>query len=110
MKSVVEDIKKGSFKPVYLFYGEEAYLKQQYKNRLKDASSSGRGYHQSEHLQWKRHRCRGNDRTGGYHAFFAEHRLLLRGQPGSLRTLTSSWQNTSRPYQRKPSCCLWKVK
>ena len=31
MKSVVEDIKKGSFKPVYLFYGEEAYLKQQYK-------------------------------------------------------------------------------
>ena len=37
MKSVVEDIKKGSFKPVYLFYGEEAYLKQQYKNRLKDA-------------------------------------------------------------------------
>ena len=35
MKSVVEDIKKGSFKPVYLFYGEEAYLKQQYKNRLK---------------------------------------------------------------------------
>lgn len=37
MKSVVEDIKKGSFKPVYLFYGEEAYLKQQYKNRLKNA-------------------------------------------------------------------------
>mgnify|MGYP000511945136 CR=1 FL=1 len=45
MKSVVEDIKKGSFKPVYLFYGEEAYLKQQYKNRLKKCSSSGRGYY-----------------------------------------------------------------
>ena len=37
MKSVVEDIKKGSFKPVYLFYGEEAYLKHQYKNKLKNA-------------------------------------------------------------------------
>lgn len=37
MKSVAEDIKTGKFKPVYLFYGEEAYLKQQYKKRLKNA-------------------------------------------------------------------------
>ncbi len=37
MKSLNEDIKKGSFRPVYLLYGEEDYLKNRYKNRLRDA-------------------------------------------------------------------------
>lgn len=34
MKSLNEDIKAGQFKPVYLLYGEEAYLKKQYKDKL----------------------------------------------------------------------------
>ena len=34
MKSLNEDIKTGQFKQVYLLYGEEAYLKKQYKDRL----------------------------------------------------------------------------
>ena len=34
MKSLNEDIKTGSFKQVYLLFGEEVYLKNQYKNRL----------------------------------------------------------------------------
>lgn len=34
MKTIQEDIKSGNFKQAYLFYGEEAYLKQQYKNNL----------------------------------------------------------------------------
>lgn len=77
MKSVVEDIKKGSFKPVYLFYGEEAYLKQQYKNRLKDAVLpdgdtinlsiySGKGIDVKEMIA-----------QADTMPFFAEHRLLL---------------------------------
>lgn len=37
MKSLNEDIKSGKFKSVYLLYGEEAYLKKQYKNRLTKA-------------------------------------------------------------------------
>ena len=37
MKNLNEDIKNGSFQPVYLLYGEETYLKNQYKNRLKNA-------------------------------------------------------------------------
>ena len=109
MKSVVEDIKKGSFKPVYLFYGEEAYLKQQYKNRLKNAVLpegdtinlsiySGKGIDVKEMIA-----------QADTMPFFAEHRLLLIEDSGFF-TLFSSWQNSSRPYQRKPSCCLWKVK
>jgi len=37
MKSLIEDIKKREFKQVYLFYGEETYLKALYKNKLRDA-------------------------------------------------------------------------
>ena len=37
MKSIQEDIKTGNFKQAYLLYGEEAYLKQQYKNKMKAA-------------------------------------------------------------------------
>lgn len=37
MKTIDEHIKKGQFKKVYLFYGTEAYLKKQYKDKLKDA-------------------------------------------------------------------------
>ena len=34
MKNIQEDIKTGNFKQAYLLYGEEAYLKQQYKHNL----------------------------------------------------------------------------
>lgn len=34
MKTIQEDIKTGNFKQAYLLYGDEAYLKQQYKHNL----------------------------------------------------------------------------
>lgn len=37
MKSIQEDIKNQDFKKVYLFFGEEGYLKQQYKQKLLEA-------------------------------------------------------------------------
>ncbi len=37
MKVISEDIKKGEFKSVYLLYGEEEYLKKQYRDRLRNA-------------------------------------------------------------------------
>ena len=37
MKSIQEDIETGNFRPVYLLYGEEAYLKRQYKQKLRMA-------------------------------------------------------------------------
>lgn len=38
MKGLNEDIKTGNLKSVYLLYGEEAYLKKQYKDRLTKAA------------------------------------------------------------------------
>ena len=40
MKSLNEDIKTGVFKQIYLLYGEEAYLKKQYKLKLTKAMIS----------------------------------------------------------------------
>ncbi len=37
MKRINEDIKSGQLKQIYLLYGEEAYLRKQYRDRLKDA-------------------------------------------------------------------------
>lgn len=37
MKTINEHIKKNEFKRVYLLYGEEAYLRHQYRDRLKEA-------------------------------------------------------------------------
>lgn len=37
MKSLNEDLKTGQFNKVYLLYGEEAYLKKQYKDKLRSA-------------------------------------------------------------------------
>lgn len=37
MKTIDNDIKTGEFKTLYLLYGEEVYLRNQYKNKLKTA-------------------------------------------------------------------------
>lgn len=37
MKSLNEDLKNGQLKQIYLLYGEEAYLRKQYRDRLKNA-------------------------------------------------------------------------
>lgn len=37
MKSLNEDLKTGQFNKIYLLYGEEAYLKKQYKEKLRNA-------------------------------------------------------------------------
>lgn len=37
MQKINSDIKSGSFDPVYLLFGEEAYLRRSYKNRLRQA-------------------------------------------------------------------------
>ncbi len=39
MKTILEDIKTGQLKHVYLLYGEETYLLRQYRGRLRDALS-----------------------------------------------------------------------
>ncbi len=41
MSTLVEDLKSGTFQRVYLLYGEEAYLKRYYRNKLTSAAAGG---------------------------------------------------------------------
>lgn len=40
MQRINEDIKSGNFRQIYLLYGEEAYLRKQYRDRLKKAMTT----------------------------------------------------------------------
>lgn len=40
MRQINEDIKQGTFRQVYLLYGEERYLRRQYREKLKNALSA----------------------------------------------------------------------
>lgn len=37
MQRLIQDLKTGDFKKIYLLYGQEAYLRRQYKDKLKEA-------------------------------------------------------------------------
>ena len=37
MQRLIQDLKSGDFKKIYLLYGQEAYLRKQYKDKLKEA-------------------------------------------------------------------------
>lgn len=77
MKMLAEDIKNGSFKTSYLLYGEEAYLRNQYKNRLKNALADP-----EDTMNVSRFEGRGIDPAeiislAETLPFFAERRLIL---------------------------------
>lgn len=77
MKMLAEDIKNGSFKSSYLLYGEEAYLRTQYKNRLKNALADP-----SDTMNFSRFEGKGVNPAeiislAETLPFFAERRLIL---------------------------------
>ncbi len=64
MKSIDEDVKAGRFQPVYLLYGEETYLKRQYKQKLQQAvadvdDTMNTAYYEGKNINpgeiWRRH-------------------------------------------------------
>ena len=77
MKMLAEDIKNGSFKSSYLLHGEEAYLRTQYKNRLKNALADP-----SDTMNFSRFEGKGINPAeiislAETLPFFAERRLIL---------------------------------
>lgn len=58
MKSLNEDLKTGNFKQIYLLYGEEAYLKKQYKDRfikamLPDGDTMNLSYYEGKNTDFR---------------------------------------------------------
>ena len=55
LKNIQEDIKTKNFKTAYLLYGEEAYLKQQYKHNLIRALNTDGDDMNFSHYEGKEH-------------------------------------------------------
>lgn len=85
MKNIIDDIKKNEFKNVYLLYGEETYLKLQYRDKLKNALMpeedamnyahyEGKGISEDEIID-----------LGETMPFFAEHRVMVLEDTGFFK-------------------------
>ncbi len=77
MRTIDEDIKKGTFQTAYLLYGEEAYLKQQYKNKLKHALWQEGDTMNAAFYQGKDINPKELIDLAETMPFFADHRLIL---------------------------------
>lgn len=85
MKRIQEDIKTGQFKQVYLLYGDEAYLRQQYKHRLVKALNPD-----DDTMNFNRFGGKGIDVKGLIDLcetmpFFAERRVILLEDTGFFK-------------------------
>ncbi len=89
MKSLNEDLKTGQLNSVYLLYGEEAYLKKQYKDKLRNAMIppddnmnyayfEGKGINVNEVID-----------LGETLPFFAERRLIVMEDTGFFKSASS---------------------
>lgn len=77
MKNLNEDIKTGNFRRVYLLYGDEAYLKTMYKNKLKRAILPPDDTMNLTVYEGKNCNVRQLIDQAETLPFFAEHRLIL---------------------------------
>lgn len=77
MKMLAEDIKNGAFKTSYLLCGEEAYLRTQYKNRLKNALADPDDTMNVAHFEGKGINPKEIIDLAETLPFFAERRLIV---------------------------------
>lgn len=85
MKKINEDIKNNTYKTVYLLYGEEEYLKKQYKNKFIDAICNG------DTMNYSYYEGKGIDvkeliGTADTLPFFAERRLIVVENSGFFKS------------------------
>ncbi len=89
MQTLNKDIKERRFRRMYLLYGEEAFLKTSYKNRLKEAIIG------DDAMNFSRFEGKGLDveeliRTADTMPFFAEKRLILVEDSGFFKTASEA--------------------
>ena len=89
MQTLNQDIKTGEFKQIYLLYGEEAFLKNSYKNRLKEAIIG------DDTMNFARFEGKGLDvdeliRLADTMPFFVERRLILVEDSGFFKSASDA--------------------
>lgn len=85
MKSLNEDLKTGQLKQVYLLFGEESYLKKQYKDRLSQAMLPGLDTMNYRYYEGKDTNVKEIIDLAETMPFFCEHRLIVMENTGFLK-------------------------
>lgn len=85
MKSILEDIKKGEYQKVYLFYGEEEYLRRQYRDKLIQALNPDGDTMNFARFEGKGINVREIISLGETIPFFADRRVLLLENTGFFK-------------------------
>lgn len=85
MKLINEHIKENQFKPVYLIYGEEDYLKKQYRDRMKEAIIGDDTINYS-YFEDKKIDVKNLISLGDTMPFFAERRLIVVENSGFFKS------------------------
>lgn len=88
MKSLIEDLKTGQFNKVYLLYGEEAYLKKQYRDKLRNAMISPDDTMNYAYYEGKGVNVKEVIDLAETLPFFAERRLIVLENTGFLKNAT----------------------
>lgn len=88
MKSLNEDLKTGQFNNVYLLYGEEAYLKKQYKEKLRNALVSPEDNMNYAYYEGKGINVNEIIDLAETLPFFAERRLIILEDTGFFKNAT----------------------
>lgn len=88
MKSLNEDLKTGQFNNVYLLYGEEAYLKKQYKDKLSNAMVAPDDTMNYAYYEGKGVNVKEIVDLAETLPFFAERRLIIMENTGFFKNAT----------------------
>ena len=89
MKNLNEDIRSHAFRPAYLLYGDEAYLKTMYKNKLKRAILPPDDTMNLSIYEGKGCNSRQIMEQADTMPFFAEHRLIIVEDSGFFKSASS---------------------
>lgn len=86
MKSLNEDLKTGQFNKIYLLYGEEAYLKKQYKEKMQEAMVSAGDTMNYSYFEGKSVNVNEVIDLAETMPFFAERRLIVLEDTGLFKS------------------------
>lgn len=86
MQRINEDIKSGQLRQTYLLYGEEAYLRRQYKDRLKSALTQGEDTMNTHYFEGKDINVGGLIDLAETMPFLAERRVIIVENSGLFKS------------------------
>ncbi len=90
MKNINNDIEKNEYKSIYLLYGEEEYLKKQFRDKLKNAIVPDDGGMNYNYFEGKDIKVNEIVSIAGTVPFFAERRLIVVENSGFFKTVNEA--------------------